>query len=290
MTSTAPTEAVPPPPRAPLSAAGRAARWGDAWELTRALTRREIRSQYKGSALGWLWSLVNPLAMVGTYSLVFKIIFRAPTPEGDPSGLEIYSLFLVTGLIPWNLFSAGVTGCAGALVGQAALLSKVYFPRSTVVVAKVLAVAFTSLIEFAVVLVILLIAGNMVLPWLPVAAMLFGLELAMVLGIGLGLSVCNVYFRDVQYLLTIGLQLLFYATPVIYPMTLLVEGGVSQRVLDLFNLNPLTRLMDCWRAVLYDLRFPAWGDVAYVAGFAAVCLVVGAFVFSRLQGRLVEEL
>jgi ABC-2 type transport system permease protein len=99
-----------------------------------------------------------------------------------------------------------------------------------------------------------------------------------------------VYFRDVQYLLTIGLQLLFYATPVIYPLSLLVDGGVSERVIDLFEANPLTRLMDCWRAVLYDLRFPDWADLAYVAGFAALCLAVGALVFSRLQGRLVEEL
>ena len=102
------------------------------------------------------------------------------------------------------------------------------------------------------------------------AAVLFALELVLVLGIGLALSVCNVYFRDVQYLLTIGLQLLFYATPVIYPMSLLEDNDVSERVLGLFNLNPMTRLMDYWRAVLYDLRFPAWGDVAYVAGFAGV--------------------
>lgn len=289
MPPTAPTEAVLPP-SSPAQSATRARRLGDAWELTRALARREIRSQYKGSALGWLWSLVNPLAMVGTYSLVFLLIFRADPPVGEPSGLHNYPLFLVTGLIPWNLFSAGVTGCAGSLVGQAPLLTKVYFPRSTVVVAKVLAVAFTSLIEFAVVLVILMVAGNMVLPWLPVAAVLFVLELVLVLGIGLALSVCNVYFRDVQYLLTIGLQLLFYATPIIYPLSLLAGNDVSEGVIDLFELNPLTRLMDCWRAVLYDLRFPDWADIGYVAGFAGLSLGVGALVFRRLQGRLVEEL
>lgn len=290
MPSTSPTGAVPPQPRPTAPAHSRARRVADSWELTRALARREIRSQYKGSALGWLWSLVNPLAMVGIYSLVFLTIFRGAPPTGDPSGLVSYPLFLVTGLIPWNLFATGVTGCAGALVGQAPLLTKVYFPRATVIVAKVMAVAFTSLIEFAVVIVVLLVAGNMVLPWLPLVAPLFLLQLVIVLGIGLAVSVCNVYFRDVQYLLTILLQLLFYATPIIYPLTLLEDNGMSERVISLFRLNPLTRLMDCWRALLYDLRFPDWADVAYVAGFAVLCLAFGSFVFSRLQGRLVEEL
>ena len=287
MSPSAPPEAAPTlaAPGAPRT--GRGGRWSDAWELTRALARREIRSQYKGSALGWLWSLVNPLALVGIYSLVFLVVFRADPPVGEPSGLHSYPLFLVTGLIPWNLFSMGVTGCTGALVAQSPLLTKVYFPRWTVIVAKVLAVAFTSLIEFAVVVVVLLIAGNMVLPWLPVAAVLFALELALIVGVGLALSVCNVYFRDVQYLLTILLQVLFYATPVIYPLSQL---QVSDGVRTAFDLNPLTRLMDCWRAVLYDLRWPEGGDLAYVAAFAAVLLGVGLVVFRRLQGRLVEEL
>ncbi len=287
MLPSAPPEAPPAPFQPGLPRANRARRATDAWELTRALARREIRSQYKGSALGWLWSLVNPLAMVGIYSLIFLVVFKAAPPVGDPSGLHSYPLFLVTGLIPWNLFAVGVTGCTGVLVSQAPLLTKVYFPRSTVVLAKVMAVAFTSLIEFAVVIVILVAAGNMVLPWLPVAAVLFVLELMLVLGIGLALSVCNVYFRDVQYLLTIVLQVLFYATPVIYPLSQLGEGS---RLVRLFRLNPLTRLMDCWRAVLYDLRWPALGDVAYVAGFSVALIAFGLFVFSRLQGRLVEEL
>jgi lipopolysaccharide transport system permease protein len=287
MLPSAPPEAPPAPFQPGPSRAGRARQAADAWELTRALARREIRSQYKGSALGWLWSLVNPLAMVGIYSLIFLVVFKAAPPVGDPSGLHSYPLFLVTGLIPWNLFAVGVTGCTGVLVSQAPLLTKVYFPRSTVVLAKVMAVAFTSLIEFAVVIVILVAAGNMVLPWLPVAALLFLLELMLVLGIGLALSVCNVYFRDVQYLLTIVLQVLFYATPVIYPLSQLGEGS---RLVRLFKLNPLTRLMDCWRAVLYDLRWPALGDVAYVAGFSVALIAFGLFVFSRLQGRLVEEL
>ena len=145
----------------------------EARELVRSLAAREIRSQYKGTLGGWVWSLLNPLALVATYTVVFGVLFRVEPAPGDPSGLQNYTLYLICGLIPWNLFAATVNGTTGSLLAQSSLISKVYFPRSAVVVAKALAVAFSSLIEFAVVVIILLIAGNMVLPWLPVLAGLF---------------------------------------------------------------------------------------------------------------------
>jgi ABC-2 type transport system permease protein len=149
-------------------------------------------------------------------------------------------------------------------------------------------VAFTSVIEFAVVVIILLIAGNQVLPWLPLVALLFVLELILVLGFGLMLSVANVYFRDIQYLLTIGLQLLFYATPIIYKID--VVGQHGPRVLFVYRLNPLVRLVQAYRSVLYDLRWPAAADVAYVAVWAMAILALGMLAFRRLEGRLAEEL
>ena len=257
-------------------------------ELTRSLTAREIRSQYKGSVLGWFWSLLNPLAQIVTFTLVFSVILRAEPPVGVPSGQHNYTLWLITGLIPWNLFANGVVGTTGSLLAQGSLISKVYFPRSTVVVSKILAVAFTSLIEFAVMVIVLLAAGSMVLPWLPVVALLFGLQLVMVLGIGLMLSVANVYFRDIQYLLNIALQLLFYSAAIIFPISLIAAHG--PRALHIFRLNPLVRLFEAYRDVLYDLRWPSFTDVGYVALWAFGILAVGMVVFRRFQGRLVEEL
>lgn len=260
----------------------------EARELVRSLAAREIRGQYKGSLLGWFWSLLNPLAMVATYTLVFGVLFQVKPDKGDPSGLQNYMLYLVCGLIPWNLFATAITGQTGSLLAQSSLISKVYFPRATVVVAKALAVAFTSVIEFAVVVIILLIAGNQVLPWLPLVALLFVLELVLVLGFGLMLSVANVYFRDIQYLLTIGLQLLFYATPIIYKIDIVAQHG--PRVLFVYRLNPLVRLIQAYRAVMYDLRWPALTDVVYVACWAVGVLGLGMLAFKRLEGRLAEEL
>ncbi len=256
-------------------------------ELTRSLTAREIRSQYKGSVLGWFWSLLNPLAQIITFTLVFSVILRAEPPVGVPSGQHNYTLWLITGLIPWNLFANGVVGTTGSLLAQGSLISKVYFPRSTVVVSKILAVAFTSLIEFVVMVIVLLAAGNMVLPWLPVVALLFGLELVMVLGMGLMLSVANVYFRDIQYLLNIALQLLFYSAAIIFPLSLIAAHG--PRALHIFRLNPLVRLFEAYRDVLYDLRFPPLWDLAYISMWAIGTLLVGYWVFGKLDRRLAEE-
>ncbi len=257
-------------------------------ELLRTLVSRELRGQYRGSVLGWMWSLLNPLAMVAIYSLVFGVVFKQPPPVGKSSGLSNFPLFLVCGLVPWNLFAVGITGAASSLTAQAPLISKVYFPRVTVVLAKLIAGAVMSAIEFAVVIVALLIAGNMVLPWLPVLVLLFAIELLLILGIGLLLSVANVYFRDVQYLLTIGTQVLFYLTPIIYPLSFL--DGRDPTVLFLYRLNPMMRLVGAFRAVLYDLEFPNWVDVGYVAVFSVVLTSISWRVFRRLEPRLAEEL
>ena len=190
--------------------------------------------------------------------------------------------------MPWNLFANGVTGTTSSLTGQASLISKVYFPRVTVVLAKLGAVAVMASIEFAVLLVALLVSGNMVLPWIPVVVLLFAIELLLVLGIGLLLSVANVYFRDIQYLLGIGMQVLFYATPIIYPLSFL--DGRDPTVLFLYRLNPLVRLVGAFRSVLYDLKLPNWLDVGYVAAFSLVLIAISWQVFRRLEPRLAEEL
>lgn len=259
----------------------------DARELTRSLVTRDIRGQYKGSVLGWLWSLLNPLTTVAIFGL-FGAVVGIAAPIGDPSGLHSFVLHLVTGLVPWTFFSAAVTGATGAVVGQSSLITKVYFPRGVVVAAKVASLGFTALIEMSVAVAVLLVAGNMVLPWLPVVLVLLMLQAMMALGIGLALSVLNVYFRDVQYFLTLALQALFYTTPIVYPINLVSSRGAG--VLRLYKLNPLVELVEGYRAALYHLRWPSTGGMAYLAAWSVGTLVVGALVFSRFEGRLAEEL
>src|SRR5690242_11942953 len=167
-------------------------------ELTVNLTLRELRSRYKRSVLGWTWSLLNPLATVLMFTIVFSFFLKIDPPTGRPSGLHAFALFLLCALIPWNFFSNGLSSSLLTLIGNGNLIKKVYFPREILVASSTASLIVTMFIEMGVLCAILLIFGNMVLPWIPVVLALIAIESVFVLGIGLVLAPCNVYFRDVQ--------------------------------------------------------------------------------------------
>jgi ABC-2 type transport system permease protein len=256
------------------------------------LTLRELRGKYKRSVLGWAWSLLNPLATMLIYWFVFKFLLQIHVAPGDPSGLDVFPLFLLCGLLPWNYLLQSMFGGMGGLVGNANLVKKVYFPREILVGANVASWLFSLGIELAVLLVALLVAGSMVLPWIPVLLLLIVLQTMFALGLSLALSVLNVYFRDVQHLLGIATQIWFYATPIIYPVSVVADADAknSLPLLRIYRLNPMTRFVDAYRNVLYDLRFPAGEDLAFVAVVSVVTLLVGYWIFRRLEPRLAEEL
>jgi ABC-type polysaccharide/polyol phosphate export permease len=263
-------------------------------ELMNNLTLRELRGKYKRSALGWAWSLLNPISMMLIYSLVFGYILRIKVDPGHPSGLQNFSFFLLCGLLSWNFLSNGMTASMVSLLGNANLIKKVYFPREILPAAAVAAAGVTFLIEFSVLAVALLIFGNMVLPWLPLVLLLIALQGMFVLGVGLALSILNVYFRDVQHLVAIALQVWFYASPIVYPITLVPEHqpiwGHSVPLRAIYELNPMVRFIEAYRNVLYDLRFPSAGTLLYIVVSSVVSLAIGVWVFRRFDPRLAEEL
>jgi ABC-2 type transport system permease protein len=256
------------------------------------LTLRELRGKYKRSVLGWAWSLVNPLATMLIYWFVFSVLLKIDVAPGDPSGLDLFPLWLLVALLPWNYLVQSMFGGMGGLVGNANLVKKVYFPREILIGANVASWLFSLGIELAVLLVALLIAGNMVLPWIPALLLLVLLQTMFALGLSLALSVLNVYFRDVQHLLGIATQIWFYATPIIYPVSRVAEADAGNRLplVRIYRLNPMTRFVECYRNVLYDLRFPALVDLAFLGVVSVVTLLVGYWVFRRLESRLAEEL
>jgi ABC-2 type transport system permease protein len=272
--------------------------YADARELTVNLTMRELRGKYKRSLLGWSWSLLNPLATVVIFAIVFRFFLKVDAPRGDPSGLKNFALFLVCGLLPWNYLSNGLNGAMLTVVGNANLVKKVYFPREALVVSNVASWVYSLLIELGTMCIFFLIFGNMVLPWIPVVLGLILLQTIFVLGLALLLSALNVYFRDIQHLFGIVLLGWFYATPIVYPMVLVENAdktkpellGHQIPLLTLYRLNPMTRLVEAYRDVLYDLRFPPLVDVLYIFGCGVVMLVIGWYVFNRLEGRMAEEL
>lgn len=260
-------------------------------ELFVNLTLREIRSKYKRSVLGWTWSLLNPLATMVIFTIVFAFFLKIGPPRGHPSGLNSFALFLLGGLLPWNFLNNGMSGSMGALIGNSNLIKKVYFPREVLVASNVASWVVSFLLELAVLAVALLVSRHDVLPWLVPALLLVVIETVFVIGIGLLLSVLNVYFRDIQHFIGIVLQIWFYATPIVYPIGT-VQGALAKRpiLFTLYKLNPMVRFVNAYRACLYDLRFPAWQDLAYVTVSAAVMLAIGVVVFARLEPKLAEEL
>lgn len=254
-------------------------------ELLWNLTLREMRSKFKRSTLGWLWSVLNPLANIAIYTVVFGVFLKVQHPPGDPSGLDVYGLFLVCGLLPWTFLTNGLNGAVGSIVGNEGLIKKVYFPRSVLPAATTLSWLASFGVELLVLGVVLLAWGNMILPWIPVVLVLMTLQTAFVLGLGLLLSAANAYFRDIQHFLGIALNIWFYATPIIYPPSLPPEW--AQR---LQKFNPMTQFAEAYRNVLYDLRWPSTATWLAVIVISTISLAIGVAGFRRLEPRLAEEL
>lgn len=255
-------------------------------ELLVNLTLRELRSKYKRSFLGWTWSMLNPLAVMAVYTIVFRLFLRA-TPQPGVHGLNVYALYLMCALLPWTFFSTCVMGAIGSLVGNASLIQKSYFPRKLLPASNLGANMVTHLIEMGLLTVVLLGFGDWeAVAFLPVTAVLIGVMALFAFGMGLLVSALNVYFRDVEHFMNIILLVWIYLTPIIYPLTL---PGV-QRYLTILKVNPMTEMTECFRAVLYYGRFPTATQFGFFLGAALVVLVIGWVVFSRLEDRMAEEL
>ncbi|MDK3256148.1 ABC transporter permease [Blastococcus capsensis] len=255
---------------------------------------RELRGKYKGTALGWFWSLLNPLAATLIFTVVFGAILRI-TPTVGVDGLQNYTLFLLCALLPWNYFSGVVNGGMGALTGNANLIKKTAFPRQHLVLAASAALFVTFTIEMAVLLLALVVFGVNPLLWIVPTLVLMVLLAVFATGLGLVFAVANVYFRDSAHFVAIGLQVLFYATPVIYPITLVQDVSPDSLVArfhidSLYFANPLVHYVEAFRDLLYEQAVPSLTTIAVVVGCAIASLWLGLAVFNRFSGRLAEEL
>ncbi len=263
-------------------------------ELLGNLIQRELRSKYKGTLLGWGWSLINPLATTLIYTIVFSVVMKVTPPIGE-NGIQNYSLFLLCGLLPWGFFAGVVQAGQSVLIGQANLITKTYFPRRLLLLAHVGAAFVTFLIEMAVLVVIFGILGINAWRWIPIILVLMVLLAIFGLGIALALSVANVYFRDVAHFVGIAMQIWFYATPIIYPITLVTEhqsgSWIAQPwIIELYQLNPAISFIEPIRDMFYMGLWPNALHLALAAGWALIALLVGNLVFRRLEPRLAEEL
>ena len=250
---------------------------------------REIKGKYKGSLLGSAWSLINPLATLATYSLVFGFILRFPTPVAGNGTLTSFPIYLFTALVVWNFFYSVTINGMGALVGAGPLLRKIHFPPFAPVMGSALAVLNQTAIEFGLLFVVYLIVANISWTILLVPVLLILLA-AMALGVGMFLAILNARFRDVNYIVTVLLGLLFYASPIIYPITLVTDMYAKHPWLRIYEYNPVTSFVEAFRDVLWHLQFPGWGRMAYLLVVSVGLLAIGWFYFQRNAVDVSEEL
>lgn len=258
------------------------------------LTLRENRSKYKRSALGWAWSMINPISTMLVFAFVFGVVLQIPPPTGDPSGIKNFGFFIIAGLLPWNYLASGLTGASGSVIANAGLIKKVYFSRAVLPAANVLSWLTHLLIELAVLSLALLIANHFVFIYFPAAIVVIVLQTFFVLGIGLALAALNVYFRDIEHLLSILMLIWFYATPIIYPISRVPQShvilGFDVPIKAIYDLNPMVHFIGAYRAIFYDIRVPSGMEYLIMAVSALIAMAGGLAVFRKLEARFAEEL
>lgn len=248
-------------------------------DLIYLLIWREIKGRYRQMALGPLWIVIQPLMQIVVFSLVFGRLAKIPS-DGIP-----YPVFAYTALLPWQLFATAVSKSAGSLVANMNIISKVYFPRMVVPIAAVFAGVVDFSLSFGILLAMMLFFDTY--PNLAVVLLPFYLLLgiATALGVGLWLASLSVRFRDVSFAITYIVQLWFYATPVVYPSSL-----VPEQWLMLYRLNPMAEVIEGFRWALLNRGHAPDGMTGVVLIEVLVLLVTGAIVFRRTEGSIVDLL
>jgi lipopolysaccharide transport system permease protein len=242
-----------------------------------ALAMRDVKLRYKQTALGVIWVVLQPLLTAGILSFVFGTVAHMK------SGNIPYFIFSFAGLMGWNLFSAVLTKAGGSLVGNANLISKVFFPRLLLPLSSLP----SALVDFSVsvgMLGVLLVMYHLPAEW-GLLMLPFWIALLLIAATGAGLVATSlmVSYRDVGYVLPVALQILFYATPIAYPIS-----NVPERLRFWFNLNPLSEIFEAIRWSVFGTGALDWARLGYAAAGAVAMLLIGVYSFKRMEQKFAD--
>lgn len=277
------TEFFPPPrPTRGLS------RWVDSlraeraelvrfWPVIQNMVIQELRVRYHRSVLGFLWTLIHPILMMTILALVFSQLFK--------TAVQDYAIYLFAGMVPWNFLAASLNDCAFCIIQNEGLIRKIYLPKTVFPIAKVLTNLITFLLSLGALFLLMKPLGAPIswsLLFLPVAIILFA---AFALGLGLIVAVANTFYRDCGHLVGVFLQAWYFATPIVYEMSMMPENSQWK-----FWLNPAFPFIQMFQVILRDGHFPQWTPVLAAAGFATVSLGIGYAAFKYNEDKLVFRL
>jgi lipopolysaccharide transport system permease protein len=252
----------------------------DVWAFRDLLTRltiRDLKLRYKQTALGVIWVVLQPLLAAGILSFVFGTVADLPS-DGVP-----YFVFAYVGMMCWTLFSQSLTKISSSLVGNAALVSKIFFPRLVLPFSTVGSTLVDFCVSFAMSVVVVAVGG--VTPGWALFTLPLWIVLALLLATGAGLvaAALMVEYRDVGQILPVATQLLLYATPIAYALSAVPES--AQRLVEL---NPLTGIITGFRWAAIDTTPPSVGSAVWSAAASVAMFVVGAYVFARKERKFAD--
>ena len=246
-------------------------------ELLKTNVKKEIRGKYKNSFLGVLWSFLNPLLQIIVYAVVFQVILKNPQ--------ENYAIFLCCGLIPWTFFSATVTRSAFTMIENGNIIKKVYFPREILPISIVTSEAVNFMISTIIILGFVIFGGIGISKYIIFYPLVLLAQYLLLIGISLIISSISVYVRDLQHLIGVAMQLLFYATPIVY---------ASETIPDNFKwilyLNPMTYIINGYRDIFYNQRMIDIVSTLLLIIISIVLCIIGYIIFNKLQKGFAEQL
>ncbi len=249
-------------------------------ELIRILTADDLRRTYTGSVVGLYWVLIKPLLLVGLYSLLFGVVFQARGRPGQTA--SEYLLLLLTGLLPWLVFSEAVSAAAGSITGNISLVTKIVFPIEILPMSRVLATTVSGLVSL-VLLVVLLVFLHRVGWTLVLLPLLFLAQLCFTIGLAWFLSAVNVVVRDTSQVLPLALMVWMFLSPVVY-----TSDMVPQAMALVFSFNPMTYFLEGYRMILLTNQPPTALIWMVGAGVSLVLFLSGLWVLGRMRAMIAD--
>ena len=246
-------------------------------ELLKTSVKKEVRSKYKNSFLGVLWSFLNPLLQIAVYGIVFSLILKNP--------MEHYTVFLCCGLIPWTFFSAAVNKSAFTFIENGNIIKKVYFPREIIPISVVTGEAVNFLISTIIILGFVIFSGMGLSRFMVYYPLIFITQYLIILAISFVISSVCVYLRDLQHFIGIALQLLFYAAPIVY-----APSAIPTEYQWILKYNPMTYIINAYRSIFYSHSMIELKQLLIVLALAIVGCVGGYWIYSKLQKGFAEQL
>lgn len=247
------------------------------YHLLLNMIRRDIKTRYSGSALGIFWSIINPVIMLLVFTFVFSIVFNIKI-GGYGEGRGFLEFFLC-GFLPWLAFQEGAIRSTSIIVENANLVKRVRFPSELLILSTVISIFLLQLVGLSIFIGILVIFGKIgegsTFLFLP---LVFFLQIIFTLGLGYILSSIQVFFRDMAQITQSLFWVWFYSTPVFYSISM-----VPEQFKKILTINPMTHLLEIYRALILQGRFPEWGGVLYFCFFSLILFVIGEKIFYRLK-------